>query len=399
MFSLTLALMLLLTLVAACSDGDDPEPTEDTTAAQNTESVTASPTATTSPTATEPAATPSPTPSSTTAPSPTPTAPVIADGGAELRINDQPVTLMIRGDDVGRTLYAQTAEGLWRTSDGGATWNEAGEALEGRVIVALNEPNVIYAGDRGDCGRGISFADFMRSTDAGRSWEVIDANQDIEPLLAYEERRAAYLYGTNCGLIVSDDGGTSWESVVDLAGEEIWNVATDRTEPLEHLAVVATTEGGTGRLFLMQVEDPLKPDLNGAVAQFFGRAAVDWRDGRLILATVNGVGVSDDLGATWTWSRSGLEDATFSIDPLTEEIPAAELDPFRELTIARIDPENLDRMWVGGTLGAFVSTDTGQTWTRLGGGDAVDSIVVSRLTDRVFVSAEGATRIWSLDGN
>jgi photosystem II stability/assembly factor-like uncharacterized protein len=320
----------------------------------------------------------------------------LPDDGGELLIEGQPITSIIQGSDNGGTLYAVADDLLWRSNDGGRTWSEAGAGDVGRVTVALNEPNLLYSGDRGTCGRGFSFYDFMRSSDAGRTWETLDANRDIEPYLAYEMQQNAYVYGSNCGLSASSDGGDTWTQITDLNGEEIFAVVTERDAPLAQLLVVGATEGGTGRLFLLNNSDPAAPQFVRTVAQFWGAAAVDWTNGRIVLATASAVGVSDDEGANWAWSRVGLEDATFSIDPLFEAIPDQELDPFRGFDFVRIDPINRDRIWVGGVHGAYLSADGGETWERVGADERVTGLVISTLTDRILISTESGTRLWSL---
>jgi hypothetical protein len=320
----------------------------------------------------------------------------LPEAGQELQIEGEDVTLIIQGSDNGRTIYAAADERLWRSNDGGRTWSDAGEGDVGSVIVALNEPNVLYSGDRGTCGRGFSFQDFRRSSDAGRNWETIEANRDIEPYLAYETPQSAFLYGSNCGLSASADGGESWLQITDLNGEEIFAVATQRSAPMEELLVVGVTEGGTGRLFLLDNGNPAAPQFVSTIAQFWGNAAVDWTNGRIVLATASAVGVSDDRGASWIWSREGLEDATFSVDPLFEAIPDDELDPFRSLDFVRIDPIDRDRIWVGGVHGAYLSTDGGLAWERVGPDEHVTGLVLSTLTDRAIISTETGTRLWSL---
>lgn len=371
------------------TDIDDP-------AGENSDTQVRSATASATPSAT---ATSEPTPEPTELELITPTADLLPDRGAEFEIEDQPVTRIIPADDTGRTLYAVTSEGLWRTNDGGVNWDSAGEAIEAPAIAALNEPNIVYAGDKGDCGRGMSSYDFQRTTDAGRNWETITANADIQPLLAYESEEDGLLFGTNCGLSLSTDGGDSWENIQDLAGEEIFGVVTDRSSPLEHILVVAVTEGGMGRLFLLDTQDPRAPDLIGAINQFFGSAALDWRSDRIVVATVAGVGVTDDLGGTWNWTRSGLESVTLPANPLEEDIPIGAWDPFPVFNTVVIDPQNIDRVWIGSNLGAFQSNDGGETWERLGAEESIQSIAISHLTKRVFVSGEGTTRIWALDDN
>lgn len=337
-------------------------------------------------------------PTSTPPPNPLPS------NGAELRIDGRPVERIVRGDETGRTLYAISGDELMRTNDGGRSWTEGGSHAtlfdpQASIAVALNEPNVLYAGDRGGCGRGLSFNDFARSTDAARTWEAVDANRDFEPLLAYEARPEAYLFATNCGLSVSADGGNTWQRIPDLAGEEVFAVATDNASPLDQILVVGATEGGTGRLFLLDTPDPTQPDLLGAIAQFWGDAAIDWHDGRIVLATSSRVGVSDNGGESWSWSRTGLEDATFSVDPLVEDIPEEELDPFRGFSTVWIDRDDPDRIWIGGVHGAYQSDDAGRTWERLGDDVQITSLVISESADRIFISTADGTRVWELDGD
>jgi photosystem II stability/assembly factor-like uncharacterized protein len=293
-------------------------------------------------------------------------------------------------------LYAVAGEVLYRTSDGGRTWHDAAEGDFGPLVVALNEANVIYSGDKGSCGRGFSFQPFMRSSDAGRNWQTVEANADIQPLLAFESQAAAYVYGTNCGLEVSADGGDTWRRIVDLNGEEIFAVNTERSAPMRQLLVVGATEGGTGRLFLFDSSDPAHPLFIGAVAQFWGNAAVDWDDGRIVVAHAHQVGVSNDGGETWTWTRDGLESATYSTDPLFDGIPEDEVDPFRGFSFARIDPGNRDRIWIGGNRGAYLSTDGGQSWSRVGDDSPVTGLAISTVTNRVMISYESGTRLWNL---
>ena len=403
---------ILAVVLAACSSplgDDDPEPTATTVAEQASPTPTVATPASTAGEETEVENTPSapePTATSTVAPTPsarasttaasTPTEEPLPTDGAEMAIDGQPITAVTQGDETGRTLYATAGETLWRSSDGGREWTEAGDGDFGPMIVAVNEPNVLYSGDRGGCGRGFSFFEFRRSSNAGRDWETVPENVDIQPMLAYEARDALYLFGSNCGLSLSTDGGSTWAPIVDLNGEEVFAVATERSDPLAQIIVVAATEGGTGRLFLIDTEDPVRPLFVGALIQYWGDAAIDWSDGRIVVAHSHMVGVSDDGGASWSWSRDGLEDATISVDPLFEAIPDDETDPFRRFDFVRIDPTDRDRIWLGGSRGAYLSTDGGQTWDRVGDEVAITGLALSSVTDRAFIASDSGVRLWEL---
>lgn len=403
-------------LFAACSSplGDDDDndatstPITDATAAQASATVAspatvpgapseAAPTPATGTAAVTATATSTAASRASTTPDVTATEEPLPKGGAELRIEDNAIIRIVPGGDSEATLYATADESLWRSNDGGRTWSDAGEGGVGSLAVALNDQDILYSGDRGGCGRGFSFFEFRRSSDGGRSWETIPANKDFEPFLAYEESNAAYLYGSNCGLSVSIDGASTWASIPDLNGEEIFAVATDRDDPLAQIIVAAATEGGTGRLFLFDTTDPGRPQFISTLLQYWGDAALDWDDGRLVVAHAHQVGVSDDGGETWSWSRTGLEDATYSVDPLFEPLPESEFDPFRRIDFVRIDPTDPDRIWLGGSRGAYLSVDGGKTWDRVGDVVAITGIALLPLTDRVYISSAAGTRLWELD--
>ena len=72
-------------------------------------------------------------------------------------------------------------------------------------------------------------------------------------------------------------------------------------------------------------------------AAFFGIGAVAWSGGRIVLATPTGVGISDDAGETWTWSRAGLEDVTYSVNPLEEPVPQDEVDLSLGFTVVAME--------------------------------------------------------------
>src|SRR5436305_7537073 len=72
--------------------------------------------------------------------------------------------------------FGAVAGGVWKTSDGGNTWDPMFEKQSvssiGALAVSDSDPNVIYAGSGEACIRGnISFGDGVyKSTDAGKTW-------------------------------------------------------------------------------------------------------------------------------------------------------------------------------------------------------------------------------------
>jgi photosystem II stability/assembly factor-like uncharacterized protein len=304
---------------------------------------------------------------------------------------------MIRGNDEGSILYALTSAGISKSIDGGRSWFASGSLPEGRITVALNNPDVLYAGERGSCGRGPSETPLTRSTDGGRNWEPFNAGEGIQPYLI-EAGQQSTVVGADCGLQVSTDGGQSWERVEDLNGLDFFAAASSGDTLHDEIVAIGVSEGGTGQLFLVNMADPANPEVAGAITEFYAAGAVDWHGDRVILATSAGAGVTDDTGVNWQWSRTGLEEATYSENPLTEGISEDESGQNFNFTIATIDPSNPDRIWIGGAQGAFLSTNAGATWRRAGDVTETESIVISQDAERVFVTTSGGTRVWTLEG-
>ena len=120
---------------------------------------------------------------------------------------------------------APSASGLFRSTDGGATWTElTGELAKGlppkpwgRVAVAIapSKPNVIYA-----TIEAVQPKDGLyRSDDGGRTWQLRDRSQMMiwRPFyfasLTVDPRDENRVYKPDGGLIVSTDGGKSFSGI------------------------------------------------------------------------------------------------------------------------------------------------------------------------------------------
>jgi hypothetical protein len=410
-----LSLIVVASLgIAACSgpgdDGDDPTPTVQPTVTAASASPTATePPATATATATIPAtATLEPTPTPTTEPPATATtapeeptaeptaAPELPTGGAEARIVGKPIQTTFAGDATGSTLYAATSGGLSRSEDGGLTWFASGDVQEGAMIASLDDPHVLYAGENGNCAQGASDVFPTVSEDGGVSWFQLEAGSGIRPLLA--EWNANTIVGTDCRLQVSYDGGASWDSLAGITNSDVYAATTVTPGTLtDGLIVLSIGEGGTSTAWLVDVSG-IAPSVEAELTTFYGVGAVASLSGRIVIATSTGAGISEDGGASWEWTRDGLEGVTYSVDPLEEEIPEDEQGIDYGFTHANFDPANPDRVWIGGAMGAWWSTNGGRSWAQLGDNSAIDALTISTASNRVIVSSDGGTRVWTLDG-
>ena len=110
-----------------------------------------------------------------------------------------------------QVLYARADDGVWRSQDGGHSWDRTGmmpSVVSGgflwQMLVDPLDPLKLYTG----------LEDNARSVDGGKTWESLPSAFPPIELLAVDPTRSGLLYGRqNGGLVVSSDGGESWHEV------------------------------------------------------------------------------------------------------------------------------------------------------------------------------------------
>jgi photosystem II stability/assembly factor-like uncharacterized protein len=136
-----------------------------------------------------------------------------------------------------RIMYIATNGGIWKTTDGGATWSPKTDSMPsnsmGAVALDPNNPDIVYAGTGTLIDPlGINFrADGVyRSTDGGDTWRVRGRstfgsvagcaatrnNQcglGISRIVVLPGSPNVVIAGTNNGLFRSTDSGLSWSAV------------------------------------------------------------------------------------------------------------------------------------------------------------------------------------------
>ena len=128
--------------------------------------------------------------------------------------------------------FGGTGGGIWKSTDGGATWKnvsdgQLGTGSVGAIAVSESDPNVVYAGMGEACIRGnVSHGDGVyRSSDAGRTWKHVglpDSRQigqirihPRDPDLVYVAA-LGHTFGPSHerGVFRSRDGGATWKCVL-----------------------------------------------------------------------------------------------------------------------------------------------------------------------------------------
>jgi len=233
------------------------------------------------------------------------------------------------------TFYmGSTGGGVWKSVDGGGSWSPiADEYLKsgsiGALAVAPSDPNVIYAGTGSGCPRGnVSPGDGVyRSTDGGATWQNVglrDAGQISRIHVHPQDPDIVYVavlgnvFGPSAtrGIYVSKDGGKNWTRslfVSEQAGAS--DLALDPNNPRilyagfwEVLRKPWTLKSGGDGSGLHRSRDggetweKLSDGLPGGVLGRIGVSASGGKAGRvwaLVEAEDGGLFRSDDYGKTF----------------------------------------------------------------------------------------------------
>ncbi len=311
-------------------------------------------------------------------------------GVTSLTVDGDPIVTLVRAPSGAAAIYAIGQAGLYRTSDGGKKWEPAGpHPPPGRLVAAEDNPRILLAGIRPPCARGGGDdVNLSRSDDGGATWHPVPGEIDVEPLAIWAEVELAI--AADCaGLRISRDTGRTWtEFPVLPPGSEVTAFAPLLTgDPAQPVALLATTsEGGTSRVFHLDLTDPANPALSDPLIEYWGLGSLTGSEERFVLGAATGVWISTDEGDTWARHRNGLEPVTISVDPLvaTEPIPDEELQRGFGIDAVAVHPTSPDGLYAGTIDGLYASTDAGATWQPVEGVDGrVTTLVLAPEANRL----------------
>jgi len=323
----------------------------------------------------------------------TPTA--VPVGGSELKPTNNPV-VAVSGSGDPNTLYAFTATRLLRSPDGGKTWVDAGPRQPGETVVAINDPNVLYAGQRNDCQGNPANTPLVRSTDGGVSWpDSFPNTQGVRPLLVQAAQQSTVI-ADDCNLLFSFDGGRTFDSIQPL-GPGYLPTGAAASDPSLQFAAVGLNGSSDSSVIVFDMSDPSGSTFNQSPPFLFS-STLDWAGGRLAVATDYGVIISDDNGQSWSeYLRGGLDGVTFNTDPFIGALPF-----FRDADIGLrdivIDPTNVNRMWLATNRGVYLTENGGQSWTLIVQQADVQTLAISIQNNLLFVAGPQSTKVYTLNG-
>lgn len=242
-------------------------------------------------------------------------------------------TIARHPNDAGTYLAGLVAGGIFKTTDGGATWypvfDDQPVLSISRIVFDPSSPGVVYAAT-GDpnissyifLGQGI-----YKSTDDGESWSLLGLDDaGIINALAIDPSNPQILYagsmgiplrpGSERGFYRSEDGGLTWEKTLYLSQEAgITDILIDPDDPEVVFAcgwhrvrnqAVSIVSGPLSRVYRSKDRGLTWDTLTSGLPQgSFSRPAIAWSQGRFFVRMVGtnqqleGIYASDDQGDSW----------------------------------------------------------------------------------------------------
>ena len=210
-------------------------------------------------------------------------------------------------------LYAGTESGLYRTEDGGASW-QAVPGLYGRVVALAGDPtspSTLYAAmEPATGGAGV-----FKSTDAGETWTDVGPYEQASSIAVSAASPSTVYVGTWRGVYKSTIGGGDWA----LMGEELMlgSVHGVAVDPTDASIVYAATDYGLFRSATGGAEWTLVGNFGLVISVVLAPSAPSV----IYAGTGTGVVVSHDGGDSW--GGAGLGDAvpwTLTVDPANPDL-------------------------------------------------------------------------------
>ena len=288
-------------------------------------------------------------------------------GVVELDPNDPNVVWAGSGENNSQRSVAY-GDGVYKSVDGGKSWTNVGLANSDHisqiwidpadsdtVLVASQGPLWSAGGDRG----------LYRTTDGGETWEAIlsidehtgvnefvvdPGDADVIVASTYQRRRHVWALvhgGPGSGIHRTTDGGKTWTEISSgLPTGDLGRIglAGAPSEPAMIYAIIEADEEGQGvyRSTDFGVTWEKRSDYASGSAQYYNELTVDPHNPDRVYSVATISVVSEDGGKTWS--------------PIGQE--------WRHVDdhALWIDPDNTDHLIIGGDGGIYETYDRGANW-------------------------------------
>ena len=286
-------------------------------------------------------------------------------------------------------VYVASNEAVYKTRDGGSTWEKFPIFSSRRVTTLAIDPQLpatAYAGTMGDA--------VYKSPDGGQHW--LPHNVGLKEHVSYvnqfvfhPERNETIYLATTVGVFRTTDGGRTWDE--QMAGmKEVHIVVALAMDPKNPRVLYAGTTGGAyrsvdGAATWQKVNSGLIPEemLDASLALGVNTLVVDPVDSNIVYAgTTNGLFKTTNRADSWTRIGQSLPD---------QYVSSLVVHPTQHATL-----------YIGGRAGVQKSTDGGHTWRAMNAGLTTLNIRTLVMSQRdpqlLYVGTNGSGLYRSTDG-
>jgi photosystem II stability/assembly factor-like uncharacterized protein len=295
----------------------------------------------------------------------------VALGGIAVSRSNPNVVWVGTGEPNARNLRSSSwGDGVYKSEDGGKSWTNMGlrsSVQTGRIVIHPEDPNIVFVSSVGPLfasneerndARGL-----FRTLDGGQTWEkvlsvgektgivdVVMDPRDPDTLYAgaWQRERRDWSYvnvGPEGGIFRSTDGGESWQKLTaGLPKGEVGRPGVEvcASHPDTVYAVFEGEEGGLYRSDDRGASWELTSD-EVSSSMYYGQVICDPQDAEVVYVLGTQFSRSDDGGRTF---RQDIVGDTVHVDHHA----------------LWIDPTDSDRLILGNDGGIYFSNDGGASW-------------------------------------
>jgi photosystem II stability/assembly factor-like uncharacterized protein len=331
------------------------------------------------------------------------------------------MTLAVHPENPGIIYVGSASGGVWKTTNGGATWqpifDKEGSFSIGWLTLDPKNPSVVWVGTgERNSQRSVAYGDGVyKSEDGGKSWKNVGlknsehigrivVNPDNSDIVYVAAQGPVWSAGGDRGLFKTSDGGKTWEQVLKISEHTgVSDVVLDPRDP----DVVIATSYQRRRSFATFINGGPESAIHrstdggktwtkvntGLPSEELGRIglAITPVEPYFVYANVEAAGRkggiyrSSDNGVTWEkrsdYNQGSMYYGDIFADPVNPQrvyvpdvYPQMSDDggktfrPFAQRSvhvdhhILWVDPSNTDHMLIGNDGGLYRSMDAGVTW-------------------------------------
>ncbi len=283
-------------------------------------------------------------------------------------------------------------DGVYKSIDGGETWAHMGlrdSHHVGRIVIHPTNPDIIYVAALGHLWGPNTERGLFRTRDGGRTWDrvlYIDADTGVVDVAmgadgrtifaaAYQRRRRGWGFvggGPGSGLHRSLDGGTTWQKLSGgLPDGNVGRIGVDISRSHQGIvyAVVEHKQGGIFRSEDSGTTWTRQNALNQRPS-YYSQIRIDPTNPNKLWKLASTLFVSIDAGRNWSNDKTG--------DRIHVDHHAL-----------WINPRDADHLILGNDGGLYFSYDGSRTW------DFIDNLPIGQYYD---IGVDGRDPYWIYGG-